>query len=64
MTQKVSVIKVKQFSQVSVALAYNPSYSGGRDREDQGSKPAQANSVRDLILKNLSQKRGWWRGSR
>jgi hypothetical protein len=24
--------------------AYNPSYSGGRDQEDHGSKPAQANS--------------------
>jgi hypothetical protein len=27
-----------------VAHAYNPSYSGGRDEEDNGSKPAQANS--------------------
>jgi hypothetical protein len=26
-----------------VANACNPSYSGGRDQEDQGSKPAQAN---------------------
>jgi hypothetical protein len=25
-----------------VAHCYNPSYSGGRDQEDQGSKPAQA----------------------
>jgi hypothetical protein len=29
---------------VLVAHAYNPSYSGGRDQEDGGSKPAQANS--------------------
>jgi hypothetical protein len=25
----------------SLAHAYNPSYSGGRDQEDQGSKPAR-----------------------
>jgi hypothetical protein len=29
----------------------NPSYSGGRDQEDCGSKPAQANSLRDPISK-------------
>jgi hypothetical protein len=29
---------------VLVAHAYNPSYSGGRDQEDCGLKPAQANS--------------------
>jgi ribosomal protein S21 len=34
-----------------VTHAYNPSYSGGRDQEDQGSKPAQANSLGDSILK-------------
>jgi hypothetical protein len=38
-------------SQELVAHAYNPSYSGGRDQEDQGSKPAWANSSRDCILK-------------
>jgi hypothetical protein len=32
-------------------------YPGGRDQEDQGSKPAPANSSRDPILKNQSQKR-------
>jgi hypothetical protein len=42
--------------QESVAHACNPSYSGGRDLEDQGSKPAQANSLRDPISKNHSQK--------
>jgi hypothetical protein len=31
-------------SQALVAHACNPSYSGGRDREDCGLKPAQANS--------------------
>jgi hypothetical protein len=40
-----------------VAHAYNPSYSGGRDHEDCGSKPAWANSLREPILKNPSQKR-------
>jgi hypothetical protein len=29
----------------------NPSYSGGRDQEDQGSKSTQANSSRDPISK-------------
>jgi hypothetical protein len=35
-----------------------PSYSEGRDQEDHGSKPAQANSLPDPISKkNPSQKR-------
>jgi hypothetical protein len=34
-----------------VAHTYNPSYSGGRDQEDCGSKPAQVNSSRDPISK-------------
>jgi hypothetical protein len=34
-----------------VAHAYNPSYSGGRDQEDHGSKPALAISMQDPILK-------------
>jgi hypothetical protein len=40
-----------KFCQAPVAHACNPSYSGGRDQEDQGLKPAQANSSRDLTLK-------------
>jgi hypothetical protein len=28
-----------------VTHSCNPSYSGGRDQEDRGSKPAQANSI-------------------
>jgi hypothetical protein len=39
-----------------VAHAYNPSYLGGRDQEDQSSKPAWANSSGDPISKNPSQK--------
>jgi hypothetical protein len=34
-----------------VAHTYNPSYAGGRDQEDHGSKSAQANTLRDPILK-------------
>jgi hypothetical protein len=41
-----------------VAHAYNPSYSGGRDQEDDSSKPAQTNSARDPISKKHSQKIG------
>jgi hypothetical protein len=36
---------------VTVAYACYPSYSGGRDQENRGSKPAQANSLQDPILK-------------
>jgi hypothetical protein len=34
-----------------VAHGYNPTYSGGRDQEDHGSKLAQANSLQDPISK-------------
>jgi hypothetical protein len=34
----------------------NPSYSEGRDQEDRGSKPAQANSSRDPISKKRKKK--------
>jgi hypothetical protein len=40
-----------------VAHTCNPSYSGGRDQEDHGSKPARANSSQ-APLKNRSQKIG------
>jgi hypothetical protein len=36
--------------------AYNPSYSGGRDQEDHGSKPAWANSLQDLMSKKKKTK--------
>jgi hypothetical protein len=35
-----------------VAQTCNPGYSGGRDQEDCGSNPAQANSSKDPISKN------------
>jgi hypothetical protein len=44
-------------SQAPVAHAYNPSYSGGRDQEDHGSKPDQTNSSRDPISKKPITKR-------
>jgi hypothetical protein len=40
---------------VLVAHTCNPSYSGGRDQEDHGSKPAQAK--RPSLEKNPLQKR-------
>jgi hypothetical protein len=43
---------------VPVAHTCNPSYSGGRDEEGQGSKPAQANSSRDPTSKKLITKIG------
>jgi hypothetical protein len=36
-----------------VAYACNPNYSGGKDQEDHGLKPAQANSLREPISKKL-----------
>jgi hypothetical protein len=39
-----------------VAHAYNPSFSGGRDQEDHGSKPAQANNSQDPISKKKKSK--------
>jgi hypothetical protein len=38
-------------SRVLVGHAYNPSYSGGRDQEARGSKPARANKLQDPISK-------------
>jgi hypothetical protein len=35
----------------------DPSYSGSRDQEDRGSKPAQANSSQDPILKKTHHKK-------
>jgi hypothetical protein len=43
---------------VPVAHACNPSYSGGRDQEDHGSKLDQANSSRNPISKTPITKRG------
>jgi hypothetical protein len=40
-----------------VAHTCNPSYLGGRDQEDQGSKPVWANSSQDPILKKPNRKK-------
>jgi hypothetical protein len=40
-----------------MAQTCNCSYSGGRDQEDCGLKPAPANSCETLFRKNPSQKR-------
>jgi hypothetical protein len=42
----------RQTRQAPVAHPCNPSYSGGRDQEDCGSRSAWANSSRDPISKN------------
>jgi hypothetical protein len=56
---------LSNLSRAPVPHTCNPSYSGGRDQEDQGLKPAQANSSQDSISKkDPSQKKGWWSGSR
>jgi hypothetical protein len=41
-----------------VAHACNPSYSGGRDQEDCGSKPAQENSSQDSSSKKVHHQNG------
>jgi hypothetical protein len=46
-------------STVLVAHACNPSYSGGRNQEDCGLKPAQANSSQDPVSKKPITKKGW-----
>jgi hypothetical protein len=48
--------KKQKTSQALMADVCNPSYSGGRDQEDRGSKASLANSSRNPILKNSSQK--------
>jgi hypothetical protein len=48
----------KKKNQAPVAHTCNPSYSGGRDQEDLGSKPAPGKSFeRPYLKKNPSQKR-------
>jgi hypothetical protein len=57
------VIVSKNLSMLDTS-GFNPSYSGDRDHEDGGSKPAWANNSRDFISKKLITKKGWWSGSR
>jgi hypothetical protein len=46
-----SIVQKSKSSWVPVACAYNPSYSGGRDQEDQDLKPARPNSFETLYKK-------------
>jgi hypothetical protein len=47
----IGTLSQKKISGVPVAHTCNPSYSGGRDQEDNGSKPARANSSERPCLK-------------
>jgi hypothetical protein len=57
-------MKERSPSQALVAHGCNPSYSGGRDQEDWGSKPAQANSLWDPVSKKSIINKEWKNGSR
>jgi hypothetical protein len=49
----VTITTLKMWTKpAQVAQTHNPSYSGGRDQEDHGSKPAWANSLQNPISKN------------
>jgi hypothetical protein len=50
------VQKTDVASRAPVSHVCNPSYSGSRDQEDRGLKPAPANSLQDSVSKNPSQK--------
>jgi hypothetical protein len=55
------LLKIEILSQAPVAHSCNPSYSGGRDQEDHGSKIALANGLQDPILKKpITKKAGEW----
>jgi hypothetical protein len=59
-----SAIKKQNSNQVQVAHTYNPSYSGGRDKEDCSLKTAQTNSSRASISKiPKTHKKGWQNSS-
>jgi hypothetical protein len=54
---------IKIFKTLAGRLCLMPiilSYSGGRDQEDCGSMPTQANSLQKLISKKPNTKQGWW----
>jgi hypothetical protein len=57
-----TILKISLFW-APVTHACNPSFSGGRNQEDRGSKPAQVNSLWDPISKKPFIKKGWWSGS-
>jgi O-acetyl-ADP-ribose deacetylase (regulator of RNase III) len=49
-------IKKKKTKPGMVIHTCNPSYSGGRDQEDRGSKPTQENSSQDPLSKKTLHK--------
>jgi hypothetical protein len=51
-------LSIKNQSWALVAQAYDPSYSGSRDQEDHGLKPAWANSSKDPISKKPTTEKG------
>jgi hypothetical protein len=63
-TQNREQFKSYELGQVLVAHTCNPSYSGGRDQEECGSKTAWANSLPDPISNKFIIKEGWCSGSR
>jgi hypothetical protein len=64
MSLRVAMISLRRSgSWAPLVHTCNPNYSGGRDQEDPGSKPAQANKLQDPISnktkqKNPSQRKG------
>jgi hypothetical protein len=50
-------VKDTYTSQASVTHVCNPSYSGGKDQGDLGSKPARAKSSQDPISKKKKKKK-------
>jgi hypothetical protein len=52
--------KIQTKTMMSQAHACNPNYLGGRNQENQGSKPDQANSSWDPVLRIPITKKGWW----
>jgi hypothetical protein len=56
-------VKNEQREPGTGAHTCNPGYSGGRDQEDCGLRPACTDNFQALISKK-NHKKGWWSGSR
>jgi hypothetical protein len=55
-------IKMERWSWAPMVHVFNPSYSGGRDQKNHGSKSAQGNSSWDPTSKKPITKKSFWRG--
>jgi hypothetical protein len=44
---------------IILAQTYNPSYSGGKNQDGGGSRPAQENNYEKPSLKNIQRKKEW-----